>query len=185
MYKAYIILDILKEKYGTLNKLRKCDVLEIGCGNGRDSKFFCNFSKTYIATDKSKAKINEAENLKHPLYENLTFMVNDIVESKITNKFNIIIAINVIHFTGNKINIAFDNMMKCLKKDGIIIITEPHIKPVNWGDESLNKKSDKFDKSMWNRKKKELKDEHNYIINLPNITYDEYESCRVYIVCKT
>ena len=182
MYRNNIILDILKEKFGTLNKLRKCDALEVGCSNGRESRFFCNFFKTYIATDKSKADINKAEKLTHPLYENLTFMVNDIVESNITNKFNIIIASNVIHFTGNKINIAFDNMMKCLKKDGIIIITEPHIKPINWMDDKFNNKSEKFDKSAWNRKKKELKDEHDYIGNLPNITYVEYESCRVYIV---
>jgi len=182
MYRNNIILDILKEKFGTLNKLRKCDALEVGCSNGRESRFFCNFFKTYIATDKSKPLINEAEKLTHPLYENLTFMVNDIVESNITNKFNIIIANNVIHFTENKINIAFDNMMKCLKKDGIIIITEPHIKPINWVDDKFNNKSEKFDKSAWNRKKKELKDEHEYIINLLNITYVEYESCRVYIV---
>ena len=182
MYKNYIILDILKKEYGTLSKLRKCDALEIGCNTGQESRFFCNFLKTYIATNINKIRITEAQKLTHPLYENLTFIVDDIVKSKITNKFNIIIAKNVIHFTGKKINIAFDNMMKCLKKNGIIIISEPIIKPDGWIDEILNEKSDKFDKLRWNRKKKELEDEHDYIINLPNVTY--YESVRTYIVHK-
>ena len=147
MYKNYIILDILQKEFGTLSKLRKCDALEIGCNIGQESRFFCNFLKTYIATNINKIRITEAQKLTHPLYENLTFIVDDIVKSKITNKFNIIIAKNVIHFTGKKINIAFDNMMKCLKKNGIIIISEPIIKPYGWNDETLNKTSDKFDKS--------------------------------------
>jgi len=54
MYKNYIILDILKQKYNTLDKLRKCDTLEIGCSYGCDSRFFCNFFKSYIAIDKNK-----------------------------------------------------------------------------------------------------------------------------------
>lgn len=182
MYKIYIILDILKQKYGTLSKLRKCDTLEIGCRHGHESRFICNFMKTYTATDINKNSITEAQKLTHPLFENLTFIVDNIVESKITNKFNIIIAKNVIHFTGKKINIAFDNMIKCLKKDGIIIISEPMIKPDGWNDDALNKKSDKFDKSIWDHKKKLLENEHNYIINLPNTTYTEYESSRVYII---
>ena len=60
MLKSNIILDILKKEYNTLNKLRKCDAYEIGCGIGYDSRFFCNFMKTYIATDKLKIKITEA-----------------------------------------------------------------------------------------------------------------------------
>ena len=154
MNKNDIIVDILKNKYGTLNKLRKCNVLEIGCGLGNKSRFFCNFFKSYIATDRNKNKINESIKLTHPLYENLTFIVDDIIETKITNKFNIIIAINVIHYMEQQINIVFDNMIKMLKKNSIIIISEPPIKPENWLDDRLNKKSDKFDKSIWNLKKK-------------------------------
>ena len=40
------------------------------------------------------------------------------------------------------------------KKNGIIIISEPIIKPNGWIDDTLNKTSDKFDKSKWNRKKR-------------------------------
>lgn len=39
------------------------------------------------------------------------------------------VMINGIHFMEQKINIAFDNMIKMLKKYGIIIIIEPIIKP--------------------------------------------------------
>ena len=85
----------------------------------------------------------------HSLYENLTFVVDNIIESKINKKFNIIIAKNIIHFTEKKINIAFNNIYKLLKKNGIIIISEPIIKPDGWIDDTLNKKSDKFDKSIW------------------------------------
>ena len=68
MYKNYIILDILKKEYGTLSKLRKYDAYEIGCYTGNASRFFCNFLKTYIATDINKIRISEAQKLTHSLY---------------------------------------------------------------------------------------------------------------------
>jgi len=182
--KNYIILDILKEKYKTLNQLHKCDVLEIGCGNGIHSRFFCNFFRKYIAIDNNEKKILEAKNNTHSLYENLTFSVDDILKIKITNKFNIILAKNVIHYMEKQIDIAFINILKLLKKNGIFIIIENIIKPDGWLDDTLNKKSDKFNQLRWNKKKKQLEDEHNYIINLPNINYTEYDFCRIYILQK-
>ena len=32
------------------------------------------------------------------------------------------------------------------------------------------------------KKKKNLEDAHEYIINFPNITFSKYESCRIYIL---
>ena len=117
--KNNLILDILKEKYLTLNELRKCEMCEIGCGDGEQSRFLCNFVKTYNGIDKFQKQIKKAQEMTHPLYENLNFFVDDIIgditNPNINNKFNIIFAQNTIHFTNEKINKAFDNMYKLLK----------------------------------------------------------------------
>lgn len=75
-------------------------------------------------------------------------------------------------------------MLTYLKKNGIIIITEPLVKPCNWKNNGLNENSNEFSKSMWERKKKELEDEHEFIMNFPNTSYTEYDFSRVYIIQK-
>jgi len=81
----------------------------------------------------------------------------------------------------DKIDVAFNNIIKKLKKDGIVIIMEPIPTPNGWFDNTLNKNSDKFDISKWLVKKKQLEDEHDYFISLSNITYNKYDDCRTYI----
>lgn len=78
------ILDILKEKYNTCNRLSKCNALEIGCGgDASTSRFLCNFFKEYTSTDISKDIIKQTKKITHPLYENLTYILSDITEKKI------------------------------------------------------------------------------------------------------
>ena len=65
------ILDILKNNYKNLNTLRKCKVLEIGCGIGLLATKLCLFFKKYNAIDLHKKVINVAKSNTHSLYENL------------------------------------------------------------------------------------------------------------------
>ena len=116
--------------------------------------WFNAFFKKYVALDHNLSRITQAKKITHSLYENLTFIADDIIELNITEKFDVIIAKNVIHYARDKINIAFDNIFRVLNDDGIIIISEPAITPYNWNDDTLNENSDTFDKLRWNKKKK-------------------------------
>ena len=95
-------MDILKDKFKTLAKIQKCSALEIGCGIGIESRFFCNFFKTYTGIDTDNKVINIANENKHLLYENLYYMIDNIKTTNITDKMDIIISINTIHFIDNK-----------------------------------------------------------------------------------
>lgn len=121
------ILDILKNKYKKLNILRKCKVLEIGCGVGLTATKLCLFFKKYYAIDITPDVIDIAKKYTHSLYENLKFDVKDIMDTSLyIKKKNIIIAINVVHFITD-LEKFFEKINKILTKNGICIILEPII----------------------------------------------------------
>ena len=114
-------------------------------------------------------------------------MIDNIKTTNITDKMDIIISINTIHFIDNKtdLDIVFKNIFNLLTKNGICIIIEPKIIPVEWGNSKLNKLSSQFNKELWNNKKKLLNNEHSYITNnIRNFNYSEYEDYRLYIISK-
>jgi SAM-dependent methyltransferase len=185
LLKYYLVLDILKKEFKTLNKLRKCNVLEIGCSTGQTSRFFCNFFKTYTGSDINKKLINICNSDKHPLYENLTYICDDIIETKIIDKKHIILANNTIHnIKAVKLSKTFSNIFKLLTKNGICILRESLIEPNGWQSDTMNISSPLFDIVEWNKKKKELKDLHKYIMENLNVTYYEYDICRIYLIKK-
>ena len=86
----YKIFYILLSKFKKINNL---SMLEIGCGIGIESKFFSPFVKTYVAIDKNPDAITMAIKNKHPIYNNLTFMLDDMMDMKIKDH-DIILSIN-------------------------------------------------------------------------------------------
>jgi len=85
------ILDSIISKY--VNKEDK--ILEIGCGEGRDSKYLLDLGYNVLATDVSEEAISYCKT-KSPKYEN-NFGVLDAVKGEIKEKYNFIYAISVIH----------------------------------------------------------------------------------------
>lgn len=179
------ILDILKNKYKNLNTLRKCKVLEIGCGVGLLATQLCLFFKKYNAIDRDQEVIDIAKSNTHSLYENLRFDVYNIMNDNYTiKKKNIIIAINVVHFIKD-FEKFFIKVNKILTKNGICIIFEPPIEPNGWGTNLFNETSSEFDINKWNFKKKVLIDEYEYIMNHTNAKYYEHKNCRIFIIDKS
>jgi len=182
--KMYHILDILKDTFKTTTKIHACNVLEIGCGTGVDSRNLCEFFKTYLAMD-CKKNIDLAKENTHALYSNLTFIVDDIVETALpARKKQIILSLNTIHLVSD-IDAAIKNIIKLLVKNGICLIVEPLIKPVDWLDERLNSTSPAFNNDLWLIKEKALRDEFNYLVNLPprykvNVEYIECDNFAIY-----
>ena len=178
------ILDILKNKYKNLEKLRKCKVLEIGCGPGIMAIQLCMFFKNYTAIDRSNNEIEKANLNSHSLYKNLEFKKINI-EDGISDliKYNIIISKYCVHLIRN-FEIFFNNINKILISGGIFIIIEPLPLPEGWRFNDYNENSKDFNIDKWNIKKKDLEKEHEYITTKLNCTFYEYTTCRVYIIEK-
>lgn len=106
-------------KYLEKNKL----LIELGCGNGRDSLFFANNGINVIAIDQSETIIN---NLKYNnQYENIEFIQDDFVNSKLLESIeaDFIYSRFTIHsITEKDEEKLIKRVYNCLKKEGIFFI---------------------------------------------------------------
>lgn len=101
-------------------------VLEIGCGSGHNSDHFktrfpdaqvngCDIADCAVADYQEKFGANTCLRLDitHPL-------------EKIDEKFDVIIAVSVVHHLINGLDQAFENIHKMLNDDGVFIMYEPN-----------------------------------------------------------
>lgn len=172
--------------FATPKKLKKYHVLEIGSGFGHTARIYCNFFKKYDAIDKDNHMINGTIKNTHPIYYNLIYYVDDIMNTKLqNNKYKIIFAHNTIHYIyslGNALHNIFENIYRLLKKIGICIIIESLPRPMGWLDPRLNSESDQFNENIWMRKKNDLDITHNYIMENCNNRYFEGMYHRCYVI---
>ncbi len=113
-----IVLDTMKKyKIHPLNS-----ILEIGCGEGRDSKELLERGYHLFATDISKEAIQYCKNL-FPLYKE-HFSVFDCIREKHQEKYDFIYSIAVIHMfvLDEDRNKFYQFVKEHLTKDGIALI---------------------------------------------------------------
>ena len=113
-----IVLDIIK-KY-KINA--SSTILEIGCGEGRDSKTVLESGYNLFATDISKEAIEYCKNIM-PLYK-AHFGILDCLNDKHQNKYDFIYSVAVIHMLvlEEDRNLFFRFINEHLTKDGIALI---------------------------------------------------------------
>ncbi len=113
-----IVLDIIKKyKINTSST-----ILEIGCGEGRDSKTVLESGYNLFATDISKEAIEYCKNIM-PLYK-AHFGILDCLNDKHQNKYDFIYSVAVIHILvlEEDRNLFFRFINEHLTKDGIALI---------------------------------------------------------------
>ncbi len=113
------VLNIINSK-----KISKEDkILEIGCGEGRDAFSLLEKGFNVLAIDYSKTVINKCNELSNNLYRN-HFKQFDIISDKMSEKFNFIYSIAVIHMFVNKNhrNIYYKFIYDHLVDNGIALI---------------------------------------------------------------
>jgi len=108
---------IMKPKHKTL--------LDLGCGNGRDSLYFARKGLQVTAADWSKSGLDQLQKLAEAKkVANLEVVQQDI--SKLTfkpNSFDVIYAHLSLHYFDDKTTRRiFDKMYSVLKKDGLLFI---------------------------------------------------------------
>lgn len=99
------------------------NILEAGCGTGQMSIFLSRFMRTIYSIDISKGSLIAANNFikKNNLKNINLFRMNIFKLFFQKNYFDVIISNGVLHHTRNA-EIAFSELVKYLKKDGLIII---------------------------------------------------------------
>jgi SAM-dependent methyltransferase len=110
-------------KFTVYKKKNSLNILDLGCGNGRDAFYFANFFKHVLAIDRSGIAVKQ--NNKINKFKNLSFKKADIINAKlITNKkFDNIYARFFLHtLSDNEENIFFKNIKKIMKKKALVYL---------------------------------------------------------------
>lgn len=98
-------------------------ILDIGCGNGRDSFYFKNFFKYVMGIDKSNVAVKQNNTINK--YKNLNFKRLDIVNRKLNfnRKFNNIYARFFLHtLNETEEHFFFTNIKKIMKKNSFVYL---------------------------------------------------------------
>lgn len=128
-----------------LPKFEKGNILlEIGCGNGRDSIYFGQNQINVIAIDQSEEEMKKLQELKYP---NIEFKAADMVYDKelyIPNFNDYVYSRFTLHAIGEKEQLmVMRNVYDSLKKGGLFLIEVRSTKDEIFG------KGEKFDKNAY------------------------------------
>ena len=108
------------------NFLSGGSVLDLGCGQGRDSLFLAKNNFSVTAIDSSEVAINQVEVKKNELcLNNLELICGDISDFEIVHdKYDVIICRNVLNFLDKKIALELINSIKTNSKIGAYIVID-------------------------------------------------------------
>ena len=126
-----IVMDTIRENGISQN----CNILELGCGEGRDAYPLLKKGYCLQATDISPAAISFAQK-KWPEFAD-SFTVLDCVNGKVTEKFDFIYAVAVVHM-----------LVEDHDRDGFYRFIQEHLKPdgialiCSMGDGTTERKTD-------------------------------------------
>jgi len=107
------------------DKLKKLDILDLGCGTGLCGVFFKDTANSLIGVDLSGKMIEKTRdrNLYDSLYQ--TDIIDALEQSE--NKYDLIIAADVFVYVGN-LSEAFNGCNKALKKGGLLVFSVESVK---------------------------------------------------------
>lgn len=114
----YILDQILKDRFKAGEK-----ILDAGCGNGRNLKWFYNSGFKVYGIDLQNDDVNYCKNLFVEQKDNFTKAAVENIPFE-ANYFNHIICNAVLHFAKdlNHFNNMFNELLRALKPEGILFI---------------------------------------------------------------
>lgn len=146
--------DYLISQISEFMNMPESDLLDIGCGNGRFAVLLAEKIKSYTGIDPDKEYIEYAN--KNIKIKNAKFKVGRGEKIGLENKFDIVLYSFSWHYIQNYEN-AIEELEKVIKKNGIVVILEPPLKPRGYAIPKLNKSSPEFSLESWQKKLKNLK----------------------------
>ena len=128
-------VDFFKQLYNT-----KLQVLDLGCGQGRDALFIARMGHHVFGVDSSMTGIKQLLNVAEKEKLNIEGKVDDIVEYSISKKIDIVILDRVLHMVNDsQKKVIIRNLKNSLVNGGYVLIADmPKNKP--WIKDSFNPK---------------------------------------------
>jgi predicted TPR repeat methyltransferase len=115
----------LKSTVDTLNKYDFSNVIELGCGTGKNTAYLLEKAERIIGLDFSQEMLNKAKKKIHD--ERVQFLKADLTKKwKIENGFADLITCSLVLEHIKDLDFIFNQADKKLKKDGIFFISELH-----------------------------------------------------------
>jgi len=115
--------------YYPLKKGRGKNLIEFGCATGVASSLLKDFGYKVTATDISNYAVNKAKKN----FKNIKFIVQNMEEPFKGNKFNVVVAFDVIEHLPNPEK-GIRNVFNLLEKNGVAIFTTPNDYPHVYND---------------------------------------------------
>lgn len=117
--------DDIDRAFSFYNKPKYLNVIEIGCGNGRDAKYILKYTKNYTGIDISKEMIK----LSKKFLPSANFIIGNIEKIKIPNNIDIVFAFaSFLHLDKKSFEKILNKIYKKINKDGIIYISLKYTK---------------------------------------------------------
>ena len=164
-----------------LNKhknIKECNLLDIGCGNGRFAVLLHDFVKNYSGIDPDKEYISLAkkEKAKRKL-KKVSFKLGSAENVPFDKKFDLVLYSFSFHFIKN-LDEAMNELSRITKDDSIILIVDPSENKNNWSDPRLNKNSPLYVRKMRDRKIIQLKRARKYLESQTKFKIIDFEEHR-------
>lgn len=116
--------------------IKRRKALDLGCGNGRYTRFLAKFFDEVVGADLSEHRIEQ--NIKENKLKNVSFTCKDAMDLK-SEKFDFVFASDIFMYIADKdIEDVFQGLLKLVKKDQILL-TRDSIK--NIGNEAYRSKN--------------------------------------------
>lgn len=117
-----LIVENINKHFQNYNK-DEVNILDYGCGNGNISMPIASLGYDVKGIDIDENSIKQAQ--KNNQFKNLEFILGDLEQLEATEKFNAIIASEVLeHF--NNPEVVFQKLNQKLQRNGLMIITIPN-----------------------------------------------------------
>jgi trans-aconitate methyltransferase len=115
----------IRKAFSYFKNKKDLNILEIGCGNGRDAKDILKYSKNYTGIDFSKEMIK----LSKEYLPNTNFIIADIEKFTIPQNLDLIFAFaSLLHLNKDSFKKVLNKIYKKLNRNGAIYISMKYSK---------------------------------------------------------
>jgi 2-polyprenyl-3-methyl-5-hydroxy-6-metoxy-1,4-benzoquinol methylase len=140
---------------------------DMACGSGYGSMMLLEKSKEVYSIDIDPITINEVDN--RYKNENIHFVVGDLIDLKIENKFDKIVSFETLeHFTPDDFKKVIANFHKALKQNGTLIFSTPY-------NQEQSEASMRFHKTFYITEKT-IDDFFKDLFEIDTIKYQDYQT---------
>src|SRR3989338_3885902 len=121
-----VLIRLARYKFVARLVDKKDHILEVGCGSGVGCIFLGQHSAQVKGIDVNSSEIKEAEQINRR--QNVTFEVCDLLDMESKEKYDVVLALDVIeHMTKRNAHGLLSNMTRHLKEDGMLVIGTPSV----------------------------------------------------------